>query len=81
MDAKSMDFKWFVKNHDKLYRQYPHKHIVIKEKNVVYAGDTFEDALTNAVAMGLKPGEFIIQECSEGEESYTQTFSSRVIFA
>lgn len=81
MKTQSKDFKWFVENHDSLYNLYPNKHIVIQEQNVIYAGDTFEDALNNAISRGLQLGSFIIQECTEGEDSYTQTFSSRVIFA
>lgn len=81
MATQSEDFKWFVKNHDKLYSLYPDKHIVIQDKEVVGSGESFEKALANALSKGLQLGTFIIQECTKGEESYTQSFSSRVVFA
>lgn len=81
MGTQSKDFKWFIENHDSLYTLYPNKYIVIQEQAVIYAGNTFEDALNNALSKGLKLGSFIIQECTEGEGGYTQTFGSRVIFA
>ncbi len=81
MATQSEDFKWFVKNHDKLYAQYPDMNIVIQDKKVVCTGKSFEEALKNAIAKGLELGSFIIQESAKGEESYTQSFSSRVVFA
>lgn len=81
MASQSDDFKWFVNNHEDLYHKYPGKHIVIQNSIVVGMGDSFEEALADALSKGLEIGSFIIQECSEGEESYTQSFSSRVVFA
>ena len=81
MDSQSKDFKFFLDNHKDLYDKYPNKVLVIKEEEVLFAEDTFENALETAISQGLIPGTFIIQECTEGEESYTQSFSSRVVFA
>lgn len=81
MNTQSEDFKWFVENHNSLYVKYPNKHIVIFDKNVVGHGDSFEEALAVAIDKKLKLGTFIIQECTKGEEGYTQRFSSRVVFA
>lgn len=75
------EFKFFKDNHDSLFKEYPNKHIVIKDKKVLYSDDTFEGALSLAIAGGLEVGTFIIQYCSAGVEGYTQTFHSRVIFA
>lgn len=75
------EFKFFKDNHERLFRDYPNKHIVIKDNKVLFSDDTFEGALGKAIAGGLEVGTFIIQLCSAGESGYTQTFHSRVIFA
>lgn len=75
------EFEYFKSHHDELYRQYPNKYLVIKNDKVIFTADTFEDALNLAVSGGHKVGEFLVQLCSEGDEAYTQTFHSRVIFA
>lgn len=75
------EFEYFKTNHDELYRLYPNKYLVIKGNEVIYTADTFEDALNLAVTGGHKVGEFLVQLCSEGEEAYTQTFHTRVLFA
>ena len=74
MATQSDDFKWFVDNHDNLFKKYPNK-------NVVCSGNSFEEALQMALKAGLEVGTFIIQNCSKGEECYIQNFSSRVVFA
>ena len=78
---QSDDFKFFRENHDVLLKEYFNKYIVIKDRNVLFCGDSFKDALSMALDGGLELGTFIIQLCSEGESGYTQTFHSRVIFA
>lgn len=78
---QSDDFKFFRENHDVLLKEYFNKYIVIKDRNVLFCGDSFKDALSKALDGGLELGTFIIQLCSEGESGYTQTIHSRVIFA
>ena len=78
---QSDDFKFFRENHDVLLKEYFNKYIVIKDRNVLFCGDSFKDALSKALDGGLELGTFIIQLCSEGESGYKQTFHSRVIFA
>ena len=78
---QSDDFKFFRENHDVLLKEYFNKYIVIKDRNVLFCGDSFKDALSKALDGGLELGTFIIQLCSEGESGYTQTSHSRVIFA
>lgn len=75
------EFEYFKENHERLFREYPNKYLVIKDNNVLYSEDTLEDALNQAVSSGLEVGTFLIQLCGKGEGSYTQTFHSRVIFA
>ncbi len=81
MATQSEDFKWFIKNLKKLYGQYPEKYVVIHEKTIICTGETFEEALSGAMKEKLDLGSFIIQKCGQGEDCYTQSFSSRVVFA
>ena len=75
------EFKYFVNHHDEIFNEYPNMFVVVYGEKIISAADTFDDALINAINMGLEPGTFLIQECTEGEEAYTQTFHTRVVFA
>lgn len=75
------DFQYFVDNHDEILAKYPNKFVVIKDKSIVLAEDSFDSALDKAISLGLEVGAFLIQECTEGDSAYTQTYHSRVIFA
>ena len=81
MANQSEDFKWFIKNQANLYAKYPNKYLLIKDKKVIETGTTFEEALAKASAAKIDLGTFIIQECGKDENCYTQSFSSRVVFA
>ena len=81
MDRQSQDFKYFVENHDMLFAEYPNRFLVIQNQVVVLTADTFEDALDDALGRGLEPGTFIVQKCTEGDESYVMRFGPRVVFA
>lgn len=74
------EFKYYLGNQKELVRKYNGKFIVIVGEKVVGAYDSFEHALEESQRK-LEPGKFLIQECLPGEDSYTQTFHSRVIFA
>ena len=57
------DYKWFEENKSLLFKQFPHKQLVISDKNVIGVFDNLEEALTFALSK-LHAGEFIIQECT-----------------
>lgn len=78
---QSDDFKYFVDNRLELYTEYPNKFLIIQDKEIKGIADSFEDALNKAIKEGLILGSFIIQECGEDENCYTQRFSSNVVFA
>jgi len=75
------EFEYFKDNHDTLYHEYPDKYLVIQGNKVIASKDSFEEALSEAIRKGLEVGSFMVQLCSEGEDAYTQTFHSRVVFA
>lgn len=73
------EFKYYMDNQDKLVKKYNGKYIVIKGEEVI---GVFDDKSTAFFEMKEKHemGTFLIQFCEPGEEAYTQTFHSRVIF-
>ncbi|MFA6482966.1 MAG: hypothetical protein WCW62_10335 [Bacteroidales bacterium] len=73
------ELKYYIDHQDDLVAKYNGKFLVIKDQSVVDVCDSLEDAYFQSIKK-YKPGTFLIQECSPGEESYTQTFHSRAIF-
>lgn len=80
MGSPQDNFKFFTDNHDEIFKLYPDMFVVIKDMKVVFAEKSFEDALKKAIAENFIVGSFLIQECTQGDEGYTQTFHSRAIF-
>ena len=74
------EFKFFTENHNYIYQEYPDKYVVIQNEAVVLAADSFEEALNAAIEKGMQVGEFLVQQCTEGESGFTQIFHSRAIF-
>lgn len=73
-------FEWYLQNQTELVKLYNGKFLVIKDFAVADAFDDEQEALDFASEKyGL--GNFIIQQCTPGADSYTQTFHSRVVFA
>ena len=82
MNSKTEDiFNFFTANHEALVSEYPGKFIVLRGESVIFARDSFDDALEAALASGLVPGEFLVQECTEGDSAYSHFFSSLDVFA
>lgn len=77
----ALDFQYFKSHHDEIFLKYPNKFVILKDCSVIMTGDSFEDAYTKAIDSGLEVGSFLVQECTEGEGAFTQTFHSRVVFA
>ena len=80
MNALEKEFKFYLENQPAIFAQYGGKCIVIVGEKVVGAFDSMADAYYDSINK-YEPGTFLIQKCTEGEEAYTQTFTSRVIFA
>jgi hypothetical protein len=73
------EFKYYLDNQEKLVKEYLGKFLVIKDSSIVGVYDSELDAYQTSVK-DYELGTFLIQECTPGEESYTQTFRTRVIF-
>ena len=74
------DFQFYVDNQEQLVEKYNGKFVVIKGQTVLGAYDSELQALEETTK-GHELGTFLVQKCEPGEESYTQTSQSRVIFA
>ena len=73
------EFQYYLDNQDEFVRKYNGKFLVIKNKIIIGVYDTLEEAYVET-QKEHKLGTFLIQECLPGEDSYTQTFNSRVVF-
>ena len=73
-------FNYYLSNQTELVKQYNGKHIVLVDNTVVGAFDSMDEAYGFAES-NYELGTFLIQLCTPGDEAYTQTFHSRVIFA
>ena len=77
-DVKQL-FQFYLDHQAELVKKYNGKYIVIKDNEVVGAFDNNADAYFDSEQKyGL--GNFLIQLCTEGDEAYTQRFTSRVRF-
>ena len=74
------EFKYFVDNQKELVKKYNGRYIVIKGEKVIgdYASEI--DAYTQT-QKAHELGTFLIQLCTPGEDTFTQSYHSRVIFA
>ena len=79
-DILKQEFHYYIENQNELVKQYDGKFLVIKNASVKNSFDTFEEAIKWAYNT-LELGTFIIQECTEGEDAYTETFHSQLIFS
>jgi hypothetical protein len=74
------EFKYYREQQSELLKKYNNRIVVIVGTEVVGDYDNYEQALFKT-AEKYEPGTFLVQECTEGEGAYTQTFHSRVYFA
>ncbi|MBN1585787.1 hypothetical protein JW899_05495 [Candidatus Uhrbacteria bacterium] len=73
------EFKYFRDHQDELVRGNEDKFVVIKDGEVLGFYDTEIEALQET-QKNHELGTFLIQPCVSGNDSYTQTYHSRVAF-
>lgn len=73
------EFKYYLDNQEKLVQKYEGKHLVIVGEEVVGVFSSDEEAFFDSEKK-YKSGTFLIQFCERGDNSYTQSFHSRVSF-
>ncbi len=74
------ELEYFKANQADLVKRYGGMFIVIKDQTIEGSYKTELEAYTEAQKK-FELGTFLIQECIAGQESYTQTFYSRVSFS
>ena len=74
------EFQYYKDHQAELVSQYLNKYIVIKNDKVIGEYNSELDAYLETKKIH-ELGTFLIIQCLPGEESYTQTFHSRVTFA
>jgi hypothetical protein len=73
------EFKYYLEHQFELVKKYNGKYLVIKGEAIIGVYDTKEEAYFNS-QKEHELGTFLIQFCSPGDTSYTQTYHSRVTF-
>ena len=73
------EFDYYLANQDEMVAKYDGKVVVIKDCAVLGVYDSELSAVTET-RKHHKPGTFLVQMVSEGNEAYTSTFHSRVVF-
>jgi len=73
------EFKYYIENQNKLVKKYNNKYVVIKNKKVIGVYDSEAEAVQET-SKNEPLGTFLVQKCTPGKESYTQTYHSRVSF-
>ena len=71
------EFKYYLENQKELVKKYNGKFIVIKDLNVIGAYDSELEAVQKT-SEKHELGTFLVQKCEPGNESYTQTYHSRI---
>jgi fibrillarin-like rRNA methylase len=64
---QEQDFDYFIQNIKAFYKQYGHKFLAIKDRNILGAYDSFNAALEETLKQE-QAGTFIIQECFKNKE-------------
>lgn len=73
------EFQWFLSNRQELLEKYSGRYVVIMKDKVVGDYGTLDDAYTESKKK-FELGNFLIQLVAPDEDSFTQTFHSRVAF-
>lgn len=73
------EFDYYLDHQTELVEKYNGKVIVIKNNKVIGVYDSEIEAVEKT-SKEHELGTFLVQPCSPGTESYTQTYHSRVIF-
>lgn len=79
MEKLEKEFNYYVEHQDELVKKYNGKFIVIKDCHVIGAFDSELEAIKKTTDK-YELGTFLVQKCEPGEQSYTQTYHSRVAF-
>jgi hypothetical protein len=74
------EFNYYLAHQAELVAKYNGKVLAIVGEEVIGVYDSDIAAIEDALK-SREMGTFLVQKCSPGEESYSQTYHSRVAFA
>jgi len=77
-NIQDQDYEYFLQNMGKLYEQYGHKFLAIKDRQILGVYDNFNEALDDTLK-NEEAGTFLIQECFQNKEECIQYFQRNVI--
>jgi hypothetical protein len=75
-----VEYKYYLEHQQELLKLYRGQYLVIVGNAVVGNYASQAEAYLDSIKK-YELGSFLIQECSDGNSGYTQTYHSRVIFA
>lgn len=75
---RKKDFDYFVKNYQKLYRQYGHTFLAIKNEEIIGSYNSIPDAISQ-LSPTYELGTYIIQECNGDDSAYRTTIMRLII--
>ena len=71
------EFQWYLEHQAELVKEYKGKFVVIMDGKVIGNYENEIEAIEQT-SKTYEVGTFLVQQCTEGEEGYTQVFHSRV---
>ena len=75
MNIQDNDFKWFLDNYDKIFQEYGHVFVAIKNCQILGTYSNIIDAIKET-SLSEELGTFIVQECNGNESGYTNYIAS-----
>ncbi len=79
MSKLEKEFNYYIENQEDLVKKYKGKFIVIKKDKVLGDYNSEIEAVEETSKIE-ELGTFLVQKCEPGENNYTQSYHSRVIF-
>ena len=74
------EFQYYINHQKELVKKHKDKYVVIVNLKVIGVYDSETEAIDETSKIH-KLGTFLVQKCEPGEDSYTQTYHSRVVFS
>lgn len=78
MSDLDKDFTFYLENQSELVEKYHGRFIVIKDQNVIGDYDSEQEAIDKMLDLGHDMGTFLIQHCTDDDNTTSATFHSRV---
>ena len=75
---RKQDFDYFVANYQKLFKEYGHKFLAIKDKKILGSYNSIPEALED-LSKTYEVGTYIIQECTGDDSAYRTTIMRLII--